>query len=147
MEHASGSSLQGRCAGFTLMELMTVVAIVAILGTVALPAYGDYVSRARASSGLSALMVYHLKMEQRHGDTWRYGEDDCAVPVPQVENFEFTCSLDKGGQRYTATATGVDRLRGYVYTIDQAGRRKTVAHPNGAPERSCWSLKGGQCDG
>ncbi|WP_280926093.1 type IV pilin protein [Caldimonas mangrovi] len=147
MNQASGSSLQGKCTGFTLIELMTVVAVVAILGTVALPAYGDYVSRARASSGLSALMVYHLKMEQRHMDTWRYGADECAVPVPQVENFEFSCRLDKDGQRYVATATGVDRLRGYVYTIDQAGKRKTVEHPKGAPERSCWTLKGGQCDG
>ena len=38
-------------SGFTLIELMIVVAIVGILAAIAVPAYQDYVTRARVSEG------------------------------------------------------------------------------------------------
>lgn len=48
-------------AGFTLLELMVVVAVVGIIASVALPAYQDYVSRARVGEGL--ILVTEAKYE------------------------------------------------------------------------------------
>lgn len=50
-----------RVLGFTLLELMVVVAIVGIIASVALPAYQDYISRTRVGEGL--ILVTEAKHE------------------------------------------------------------------------------------
>lgn len=132
--------------GFTLIELMIAVAVVAILAAVALPSYSEYIKRSRVPVGLDAMSAYAIRMEQYYQDNAGYGSAACALAVPSgVDNFSFSCVLT-GTTQYTLSATGSGRLSGYGYSIDHAGTRKTVAHPKGAPSANCWSIKGATCD-
>ena len=134
--------------GFTLIEVMIVVAIVAILATLTLPAYGDYVRRAKVPAGLEALAAYSLRMEQYYQDHGSYAGTGtaCGVPLPSgIAHFSIACSASSA-TAYTATATGHGTLEGYAYTVDHTGTRKTSAHPKGRPTGNCWSVRGGACD-
>lgn len=135
-----------RARGFTLIELMVAVAVLAILSAVALPAYNTYITRSRVPVALDALSAYQVRMEQVFQDTGGYAANgNCAVALPtNVTNFAITCALS-GTTAFTATATGSGTMAGYAYTIDQAGNRATTAHPKGT-NASCWTTKGGTCD-
>jgi type IV pilus assembly protein PilE len=144
--------LTQRSRGFTLIEVMVTVAIVAILAAVALPAYSAYVQRSRVPPAFDGLSSYATRMEQRYQDTGCYAGAcspvgaSCGVAVPVVANFTITCTLSNSGQGFTATATGTAALTGYTFTINNAGTRVTTAHPRGA-NAGCWTSKGGsQCD-
>lgn len=129
--------------GFTLIEVMITVAIVAILSAIALPAYTSYVQRSRVPTALDALSALATNMELRFQDTGAY---TCPGTMPAAGDFTVTCSITGGGQGFTATATGSGRVSGYTYTINHQGVRATTAHPKGVPSTSCWSMKGSTCD-
>jgi type IV pilus assembly protein PilE len=137
-------------AGFTLIELMVTVAIVAILAAVAVPAYTDYVTRGKIPEATSTLASMRIQMEQYYQDNRNYNADDasCGVSNPASGNFSYSCTGTN--QTYKIVATGVASrgMTGFSYSIDQAGTRKTEDLPDGwgTPPASCWAVKkGGGC--
>lgn len=127
--------------GFTLIELMIVVAIVAILAAVALPAYQDYVRRGLIQEGTAALAQGRVTMEQWFQDNRSYAGATCPT---NSKNFNFTGCDAATATTYTLTATGKGLVTGFSYTINQSNvRTSTTNWGNGA---TCWIMrKGDSC--
>lgn len=136
--------------GFTLLELMVVVAIVGILAAVALPAYTDYVKRGRIPQATNNLASMRVKLEQYFQDNRTY-VGACAAgtvaPLPAADNFTYTCPT-LSATAFTVQAQGSGTMAGFTYTINESNAKVTTDVPSGwgtAPI-SCWvTKKGGVC--
>jgi type IV pilus assembly protein PilE len=131
-------------AGFTLIELMITLAIIGILSAIAVPTYGSYVLRTRLTDAYSALAGVQPALEQHWSNTNSYS-GFTALPAA-TDNFSF--KVDSATDTaYSISATGKNGVLGFVFTIDQNGRRATTGVPSGwATSTSCWVRdKGGKC--
>ena len=135
--------------GFTLIEVMIVVAIVAILAGVAVPAYTNYVTRSKISEAVATLSEMRVKMEQYFLDNRTY-VGACAAatvaPKPMGKYFDYDCpiaDLTATGYRVTATAKTGHGMDNLAYSINQSNERITTGVPTGwtLPATNCWALK------
>ncbi|HHF3231046.1 TPA: type IV pilin protein [Vibrio diabolicus] len=62
------NSKQKKQQGFTLIELMIVVAVIGVLATIALPQYQNYVKKSEASSGLATLRALVTNIDNYHAE-------------------------------------------------------------------------------
>jgi len=134
--------------GFTLIELMVVVAIIAILASIAIPAYSDYVVRSKIPDATSALSTTRVRLEQYFQDNRTYAGFTCTDTTGRY--FDISCTA-QSAIAYTLQAAGKASMAGFTYTVTESNTKSsTVIAPAPAgwinATTACWiTKKGGQC--
>ena len=73
--------------GFTLIELMIVVAIIGVLASVAYPSYKEYVARSRRAEARAVLVAAQQWMERFYTENFRYDKNSAGVAVTDATQF------------------------------------------------------------
>jgi type IV pilus assembly protein PilE len=134
--------------GFTLIELMVTVAIVAILASIALPSYQNYILQSRRAAGKAELLAAQQRLERAYTDLNHYGN---AVTSIQ-QNASGVLGTSEGGfyQVISTSATAstyalssipqggqaIDRCQ--TLTVDQADRKDVSGTSPPITSADCW---------
>lgn len=129
--------------GFTLIELMIVVAVVAILAAVAYPSYAEHVRKSRRGQAKADLVEY-AQLAERYftvNNTYvGYQYPNAAVKINSPREggaAAYELTMNVAASTFTLTATpqsGQAKDKCGTLTLDQAGRKT----PNAATVAGCW---------
>jgi type IV pilus assembly protein PilA len=125
--------------GFTLIELMIVVAIVGILAAIALPAYQDYVIRSKMSEGVAAAAACKTSISEYVStkNSWPTSPDEAGCSTLATT---YVASLDIGGSGVIEVTTQNTGAKPAACVL--------VLTPSAAslPEISAWTGSHSGCD-
>ncbi|MDI5890440.1 type IV pilin protein [Halomonas sp. LR5S20] len=124
-----------RSAGFTLIELMIVVAVIGILAAIAYPSYTRYVQEARRTDAMSALSSVAGQLERCYTVTSDYTAASCpsGTDIPSDEGY-YLIDISATASTYTLTGKPQD-----AQSDDSCGNF-TLNHQGvrGADGADCW---------
>jgi type IV pilus assembly protein PilE len=158
MQAIKTDGIKPRSSGFSLIEVMIVVAVIGILVSVALPGYENYMRRMKLADSVAALADYRVALEQYYQDNRNYGAaagGACTLTGSATSTvnkyFTYACVVGATVNEYTVTATsraaaGLGAAGDYVYTLNEQNVRATTKFKGVASSTTpCWKVSGSEC--
>ena len=138
--------------GFTLIEVMIVVVMIAILASIALPSYESYMRKTRRIDAKNSLLDLAMRQEKFYSINNKYsatasdlGYSALPYAVPSSNNnsyYDLSITLSTDTQSYTATATPkgpqLNDAECYAYTLANTGQRGNVKGSTTLAPEKCW---------
>lgn len=130
--------------GFTLVELVIVVAIIAILAAVAIPSYRQYVVKAHRTDARRALLDLAGRQERYFYSHNTYADTLAKLSLSSstVDGGFYTVAVSAASDTdFTLTATAIGRQQRYdadcqTLTVTKAGTRQSTGSTDNNPQ--CW---------
>ncbi len=119
--NASRPAWARRHGGFTLIELMITIAIIAILAAVAYPSYKEYVAKGRRAEAQALLMQGAQWMERFYAENYSYSTNTAGVAVTDATMFPARYSQSPASGTAAYTIAVVPTATTYTITATRTG--------------------------